>query len=975
MDLSNILDSSFYTKTCSICYDSKTGAKLKCAGCGLLLHQSCFQYSHKKKATWYCHLCDPNNKDLASREKRCDLCFREGGALILGKEKSKKRFVHISCARMAPNVHISSDKHGLRVANLDNLQRTRKKCVGCKKCGGFQLNCLICGKRSHVTCAMENNWRLGVEQLGDYKIAVRFCEAHRNEKTGSFLETVQQELAKLQGLAPEQIESGEDEWIPESESVKPKSRFQKQEILTVQPVEIEILPEPQKAEPRQFLNSDVEGQSESDNEPIKFTSPKKTKRKRETMPEPAPKRKKLNEPPPPPPKEEPPPKPPPLKKQPSSGKRKMTEEKRINKYVKRMTNCEVGRIFSSMAQVCKVYKKERKLFNKIIDKFFAQNDETSDGGWAICLQWCEYWGEDSKNIEKKKQFFETFFQFLARVRKIEYKMRPPSTLMQKITSLCEKADVADACTKIKDLLKPYSRIIPKKTRAKQKKESERVATLSRSNSNRSKNSKQHSKTIDLGQWQSLGIDWKDQLFGKKNELATQFESQHHVRIQLRGNGSDPVEPGSDSLHVLIEGDSVDRVEVAKQSLNHQISVLAHSKTTEMKKKMKYNSPPPPPRPRAPPPRPNGMPIKRQATNYISPHQRNFPDHHEDLIYQADERKLSQVERNCAPTGDGKSISWRLIERKDRSGSNVHFWWNRETNQTTFTEPDLWGFYSPGAISSDSEVELCPTTDDDSYSDDQEPVQVDQAPIVENLYKDLPKITTTCTEESFTTDLSATLSDHDDSFHIEPTKKVAQIVPVSTPPPPPPLLPPPGVGFVPAPLAPRPEKRKKTRFDHAPPTELQPVNMAIDLIKFPMKMKPSITSPKRSRSSSREKSSRGRSRLSSTDKSPVRSSSRRRRKRSSSSPRRRKRSRSKSRGRSRSSSSRSRRRRRRSGSRSHRRSSSHSPSRSSRSYSPDRERRRRRRSRSHRRRDRRKKRRSRSGSRRKRRAYSRRRDRM
>lgn len=399
-----------------------------------------------------------------------------------------------------------------------------------------------------------------------------------------------------------------------------------------------------------------------------------------------------------------------------------------------------------------------------------------------------------------------------------------------------------------------------------------------------------------------------------------------------------------------------RLERAKKSLDHQINVIAHSKTTEMKKKMKYNSPPPQMRPRVL--QSNGsIPYQqnsRQPTThkYIAPHQRT-----EDQWNNPEDRKLSQVERNCAPFGDGVRVAWRLIERQDRSGHMTHFWWDRETNQTTFNEPKQWGYHSPDAISSDSEVELCPTSDDESYSQDQKPIVVDQTPMVENLYKDLPKMpTTTCTEESYTTDLSATISDHDDSFREREKKAQAS----RTPPPPPPLKqkqPNHLMAGLFTGIKPLPEKRKKTRFDHAPPTEHQKVKIELAKpedrpvpVKTPYLWRPATpettnSSPKRSRSRSREKSSHGRFRMhSSVDRSSRAASSSRRRRKRSSSKRKRNGSRSKSRGRSsRSSRSRSRgkRRRRGSGSRSHRRSPSSrslSDSRaSSRSYTPERDR--------------------------------------
>eukprot|EP00494_Astrolonche_serrata_P025311 UN25572 len=84
--------------------------------------------------------------------------------------------------------------------------------------------------------------------------------------------------------------------------------------------------------------------------------------------------------------------------------------------------------------------------------------------------------------------------------------------------------------------------------------------------------------------------------------------------------------------------------------------------------------------------------------------------------------ISAPQRFCEPRGDGAEIEWRMIEQKEPNGQSYWYWWNRTTNQTSFTEPAQWLPYSPDSCGESSD-EVCPTSssedEDGPPSDDDE----------------------------------------------------------------------------------------------------------------------------------------------------------------------------------------------------------------------------------------------------------------
>ncbi len=158
---------------CGVCFRSESvqgNALVRCARCGIQVHESCYGVTAGDDALWTCSRCC--SRKHRSKPVSCVLCPRRGGAF---KPTVDKKWVHVTCAQWVPEVLILDAK---KVEPVDTRavpkDRFHHRCFLCKQRQGAVLACshFGCDKRFHVLCGFfagahmrKKALRGGVERL------------------------------------------------------------------------------------------------------------------------------------------------------------------------------------------------------------------------------------------------------------------------------------------------------------------------------------------------------------------------------------------------------------------------------------------------------------------------------------------------------------------------------------------------------------------------------------------------------------------------------------------------------------------------------------------------------------------------------------------------------------------------------------------------------------------------------------------
>ncbi len=169
-------------RACCVCRElGDTRKMLICSNCGLNVHASCYGLkldpSMEKDAAEHNWHCDPCSNDLhvnVSTQYVCLLCnSRESNmdAAIKGdpvaipdalKRTAEGRWCHVTCSLLCDQIKYGSDAmqpvHGTHVVGMKNLFSTCKVCLSM---GGAVVKCPLCSNRTHVTCGLDFNWKVG----------------------------------------------------------------------------------------------------------------------------------------------------------------------------------------------------------------------------------------------------------------------------------------------------------------------------------------------------------------------------------------------------------------------------------------------------------------------------------------------------------------------------------------------------------------------------------------------------------------------------------------------------------------------------------------------------------------------------------------------------------------------------------------------------------------------------------------------
>ncbi|KAL0438023.1 UNVERIFIED_CONTAM: histone H3-lysine(4) N-trimethyltransferase ATX1 [Sesamum latifolium] len=165
---------------------------IKCASCGMVVHQRCYGVQEDVDSSWLCSWCKWKNVVDLSTETPCLLCPRQGGALKpvrkrgYGSENdgSKMEFAHLFCCQWMPEVYLENTRTMEPIMNMDELKDTRRKliCYLCKVKSGACLRCSngSCRTSFHPICAREARHRMEIwGKLGSDEVELRaFCSKH-----------------------------------------------------------------------------------------------------------------------------------------------------------------------------------------------------------------------------------------------------------------------------------------------------------------------------------------------------------------------------------------------------------------------------------------------------------------------------------------------------------------------------------------------------------------------------------------------------------------------------------------------------------------------------------------------------------------------------------------------------------------------------------------------------------------------------
>ncbi|KAL0351419.1 UNVERIFIED_CONTAM: histone H3-lysine(4) N-trimethyltransferase ATX1 [Sesamum calycinum] len=181
---------------CHYCSFGDTGDPLncliKCASCGMVVHQRCYGVQEDVDSSWLCSWCKWKNVTDLSTGTPCLLCPRQGGALKpvrkrgYGSENdgSKMEFAHLFCCQWMPEVYLENTRTMEPIMNMDELKDTRRKliCYLCKVKSGACLRCSngSCRTSFHPICAREARHRMEIwGKLGSDEVELRaFCSKH-----------------------------------------------------------------------------------------------------------------------------------------------------------------------------------------------------------------------------------------------------------------------------------------------------------------------------------------------------------------------------------------------------------------------------------------------------------------------------------------------------------------------------------------------------------------------------------------------------------------------------------------------------------------------------------------------------------------------------------------------------------------------------------------------------------------------------
>ncbi|KAL2231942.1 UNVERIFIED_CONTAM: histone H3-lysine(4) N-trimethyltransferase ATX1 [Sesamum indicum] len=168
---------------------------IKCAACGMVVHQRCYGVQEDVDSSWLCSWCKCNNVVDLSTETPCLLCPRQGGALKpvrkrgYGSENdgSKMEFAHLFCCQWMPEVYLENTRTMEPIMNMDELKDTRRKliCYLCKVKSGACLRCSngSCRTSFHPICAREARHRMEIwGKLGSDEVAVHL-DCYRSVKS------------------------------------------------------------------------------------------------------------------------------------------------------------------------------------------------------------------------------------------------------------------------------------------------------------------------------------------------------------------------------------------------------------------------------------------------------------------------------------------------------------------------------------------------------------------------------------------------------------------------------------------------------------------------------------------------------------------------------------------------------------------------------------------------------------------------
>ncbi|KAL0360154.1 UNVERIFIED_CONTAM: hypothetical protein Sradi_3699900 [Sesamum radiatum] len=139
---------------------------IKCASCGMEVHQRCYGVQEDVDSSWLCSWCKWKNVVDLSTETPCLLCPRQGGALKpvrkrgYGSENdgSKMEFAHLFCCQWMPEVYLENTRTMEPIMNMDELKDTRRKLI-CYLCKVKSGACLRCSNASFLVFKRKGTFR------------------------------------------------------------------------------------------------------------------------------------------------------------------------------------------------------------------------------------------------------------------------------------------------------------------------------------------------------------------------------------------------------------------------------------------------------------------------------------------------------------------------------------------------------------------------------------------------------------------------------------------------------------------------------------------------------------------------------------------------------------------------------------------------------------------------------------------------
>ncbi|CAI5759180.1 unnamed protein product [Candida verbasci] len=181
-------------RKCSICREDdhnqdSINEMLICASCGVNIHSSCANLNINKRSQreWVCDCCINDMKPINSCNYNCCLCLANETNYelsITGNEKvipdylkpiTNGKWCHLSCAMFNNNILFRKKENKLIIEDVSKIFINNHdiKCGICDSYNGSLINCELCDRKFHITCAQDSpNYKIGFRLINGKEVEV-----------------------------------------------------------------------------------------------------------------------------------------------------------------------------------------------------------------------------------------------------------------------------------------------------------------------------------------------------------------------------------------------------------------------------------------------------------------------------------------------------------------------------------------------------------------------------------------------------------------------------------------------------------------------------------------------------------------------------------------------------------------------------------------------------------------------------------